>query len=140
MRAYLDASVCVPLFTADALSGRADAYFESRTPTILLSDFVSAEFASVVARKTRTGELSMSEARSVFANFDAWVAEQAARVPVTSADIMASEAFIRRLDLNLRAPDAIHIAMAMRMDVELATFDDRMADAARALGCAVAAL
>jgi predicted nucleic acid-binding protein len=43
-----------------------------------------------------------------------------------------------RLDLTLRTPDAIHIAIARRLDATLVTFDQRMATNARALGMAVA--
>lgn len=82
--------------------------------------------------------MTADEARTAFANFDQWAAQEPARVRASSVDVMAAEGFIRRLDLNLRAPDAIHIAMTMRLGAALATFDDRMAEAARALGCAVA--
>jgi predicted nucleic acid-binding protein len=60
------------------------------------------------------------------------------RVPVTPADLAQATAWIRRLDLTLRAPDAIHIAAAQRLDASLATFDAGMAGAARRLGLAVA--
>jgi len=135
---YADASVLVPFFTEDVFSRRVDNFFDASRPIIILSDFASAEFASVVARKVRTRELTDEQARAVFAVFDRWASEQAARVQVSSADVVAAEVFIRRLDLNLRAPDAINIAIAARLGAELATFDDRMAGAARALGCAVA--
>ena len=137
MTVYADASVLVPLFTNDPFSHRADAFLERVQPTFLLSDFAAAEFASAVARKTRIGHLTVEEAREVFATFDSWAAEQAARIQATSSDVSAGERFIRRLDLNLRAPDAINIAMAIRLGADLATFDDRMAECARALGCAV---
>jgi uncharacterized protein len=58
----------------------------------------------------------------------------------TASDIASAASFIRRLDLNLRAPDAINIAIADRIGAALATFDDRMAAAARALEVAVAAV
>lgn len=134
---YADASLLVPLFTTDALSDRADAWFEAHRPAVLLGDFAAAEFASAVARKTRTAELSTDEARSAFSAFDAWASQQAARVQVSPTDVALAESFIRRLDLNLRAPDAIHIAIALRLDADLATFDERMADCARLLGCRV---
>jgi len=53
------------------------------------------------------------------------------------ADILRAEQLIRRLDLTLRTQDAIHIAIALRIDVALATFDRRMAGVARALGIQV---
>lgn len=36
--------------------------------------------------------------------------------------------------LTLRTPDALHIALAQRLDCELLTFDLKMTAAARALG------
>jgi hypothetical protein len=48
-------------------------------------------------------------------------------------------AALRRLDLTLRTPDALNIAIAQRVGATLATFDAKMADAARALGTEVAA-
>ncbi|MDO8296734.1 MAG: type II toxin-antitoxin system VapC family toxin [Caulobacter sp.] len=138
MIVYLDTSVLAPLFSNDALSDRADRYFSGALPAVFLSDFAAAEFASAVARKARTGALLAEEARATFAAFDAWASTEATRVQVSPADISVAERFIRRLDLTLRAPDAIHIAMAIRLDATLATFDKAMEASARTLGCAVA--
>jgi predicted nucleic acid-binding protein len=44
---------------------------------------------------------------------------------------------LRRLDLTLLTPDALHIAIAARIDATLVTFDRAMATSARALGMAV---
>jgi len=41
------------------------------------------------------------------------------------------------LDLTLRAPDAINIAIAQRIEADLLTFDDQLAASARALGTTV---
>jgi predicted nucleic acid-binding protein len=60
-------------------------------------------------------------------------------VQTTASDIASAAAFIRRLDLNLRAPDAINIAIADRVGAALATFDERMAASARALKVAAVA-
>ena len=45
-----------------------------------------------------------------------------------------ADALVRRLDLGLRAPDALHIATARRLGATLFTFDLGMASAARMLG------
>jgi predicted nucleic acid-binding protein len=50
------------------------------------------------------------------------------------------QVMLRRLDLNLRTPDAIHIAIAQRLGAELATFDVRMAESAEALGVTAVAV
>jgi uncharacterized protein len=73
------------------------------------------------------------EAHRAFATFDAWVARATARALTTSADVASAAAFLRRLDLPLRTPDALNIAIAQRVGVEILTFDKKMAVSARVL-------
>ena len=42
--------------------------------------------------------------------------------------------YVRRFDLKLRAPDALHAAICRRLGMRLVTLDRRLAAAARALG------
>lgn len=137
MKLYLDASVLVPLLAADAFTARAYSLLASSSPVLLVSDFAAAEFASALARRVRTAELAADKAQEAFADFDGWTARAARRVETTAADVRAAEAFVRRLDLALRAPDALNIAIAQRQGAALATFDERMAAAARALAVEV---
>jgi predicted nucleic acid-binding protein len=58
-------------------------------------------------------------------------------VETAASDIAFASVVLRRLDLNLRAPDAINIAICNRIGAALATFDEPMAKAARALGVKV---
>ena len=131
---YLDANVLVAFFTVDVFSARAIAFLQSQTPALLTSDFTAAEFASAVGRRVRMGDLTCDQALLAFGNFDIWVSRVVTRIEATGADIRAAERMLRRLDLNLRTPDAINIAIAQRVGAELATFDTRMADNARVLG------
>lgn len=133
MSVYLDANVLVALTTPDALTDRVDAFLRQRHPE-LVSDFATAEVASAIARRVRTGGLSGELARHAFRTLDAWVARVATRVELVAADISAAIVFLRRLDLNLRTPDALHIAVAQRLGCELLTFDVKMAASARTLG------
>jgi uncharacterized protein len=130
---YLDASVLIPLFMHEAFTARAERFLRSSPQILTVSDLAAAEFASALARRVRTGELLPERARSAFDAFDAWTHRAAQRVEIGSADLRAAEAFIRRLDLPLRLPDAIHIAVAQRLGATLATFDDAMARCAVAL-------
>jgi predicted nucleic acid-binding protein len=47
---------------------------------------------------------------------------------------------VREFSTNLTAPDALHLASAKNAGATLATFDARLADAARAQGVEVATL
>jgi len=84
------------------------------------------------------GAVTAEEAAGIFADFDAWTIRVAMRTEITSTDVATAGAFIRRLALNLRTPDALNIAIAQRAGATLATFDSRMAENAAALGLEVA--
>ncbi len=137
MKVYLDASVLVALLTADALTARAETLMQAKTFTAVVSDFAVAEVVSAIARRVRTKSMALAAARGVFSNLDNWVIQFAAPAQTTAADVKRADATMRRLDLNLRTPDALHIAIAERLGAEMATFDDRMASAARVLGLSV---
>jgi predicted nucleic acid-binding protein len=100
----------------------------------VVSEFAAAEVASAIARRVRIREMTELEARNAFALFDALVIRVAERVATEPGDVKAAEAALRRLDLPLRTPDALNIAIAQRVDAALLTFDTKMAEAARALG------
>jgi hypothetical protein len=131
---YLDVNVIVPLFSVDALSGRAEKALRSLQDDLFLSDFSTAEFSSVIARRVRTRDLRADEAQAAFSNFDTWCARYATFVRLERQDMVAATALLRRLDLPVRAPDALHMAIVQRIDCRLLTFDKAMAGVARALG------
>jgi uncharacterized protein len=139
LRVYADASLLVGLIVSDKFSDRGREFVARERPTLLVSDFGAAEFASVLARRVRTRELAAEAARQAFTAFDAWSTSRSRRVELGPSDVARAEGFLRRLDLNLRTPDAINIALAEHHSAALATFDIRMADAARALGVEVIA-
>ncbi len=131
---YVDANVMVAWFVLDPLNERADAALRRLKDELTISDFTAAEFSSVIARRVRTGDLDADEARTAFANFDNWCARYARRVELVFQDVACACDLVRRLDLVLRTPDAIHIAMVRRTGCQLLTFDKAMARAACALG------
>jgi uncharacterized protein len=140
VNAYLDASVLVALFTIDSFSPRARAFLDAQRPIVIVSDFAAAEFASAVGRLVRTREVTLARARRMFVEMDGWLARSAKRVETVSADIVTAQGFLRRLDLPLRTPDAVNIAIAQRVNATLGTFDDKMRAAAMALGVSTCAI
>jgi uncharacterized protein len=135
---YFDASVLVALLTVEPLSGRADDFLRQNPAPAIVSDLAAAEFASAITRRVRMREVTLDDARADLAGFDVWIARTAQRIEISPADVAVATAFLRRLDLPLRTPDAIHIAIAQRLGATLITFDRQMAASARALGCPVA--
>lgn len=140
MHVYLDSSAIVSFFTPDRYSEKISEFLLTNSPVVALSDFAAAEFASAIAQHVRTGILTKAEARDTFAEFDTWVSRNATIVDCAPEDIAFASRALRRLDLNLRAPDAIHIAIAIRLDATFVTFDAKQAASAKALGVGVASV
>lgn len=134
---YLATGVLLALLTADPLAQRPDRMLRREMPVLVVSDWAAAEFASAVARRVGMGQLGVEQAHALFPAFDGWGNGCADRVELAPTDLAVASALLRRLDLALRTPDAVHVAMAQRVDATLATFDAKLADAARRTGLAV---
>jgi predicted nucleic acid-binding protein len=134
---YLDASVLVALLTVEPLNGRADSFIASTREPLIVSDLASAEFSSAIARRVRMRETTRAEARADLADFDLWTMRSTQRTELAPIDIAVATTYLRRLDLPLKTPDAIHIAIALRIGATLVTFDRQMAVSARSLGSTV---
>lgn len=129
---YFDASALLPLFIEDEFTPSAKA-IAARAQPIQFSDWTTAECVSAIGRAVRIG-LSREQAASVCGSIDAWDVASAERVDMEVGDIRFAESLLRRFDFNLRAPDALHIALARRLSLPPATFDRNMANCAAALG------
>ena len=137
MSAYLDASVLLPTLIKEQASAAVDAYVLAAAQEFLVSDFAIAEVASGLSRLVRMGLLGSAEATAHLNDFDAWRAAESSPVDVHAADVRLAYVYVRRFDLMLRAPDALHLAIARRIDTTLVTLDRRLANAASELGIAV---
>jgi len=137
---YLDASFLVALFAQDIFTSRADAFLRANQTILIVSDFAAAEFASAIGRRVRIKALTVHDARKAFSSFDGWIGSIAQRTEIEPADIATAQAFLRRLDLALRTPDALNIAAAQRTGAALVTFDQKMAASARTLGTLVSTI
>ena len=138
MSLYLNARILVALFVIDPSSSRAEAFLSAHPEIVVVSDFGVAEFSSAVGRRVRTGDLTREDGQLAFCNFDNGSHDlhtgRRSRLPISTQQL----GFLRRLDINLRTADAIHIAISRRLGAALVTFDRSMAAGARALGVAVA--
>ncbi|MFC7475879.1 type II toxin-antitoxin system VapC family toxin [Dankookia sp. GCM10030260] len=134
---YLDASAFVSLFVEDAHSGRIRGLMRARRPAVAVSTFGLVEFAATVATRDRAGRLAAGQAATILLQADAWVAAQATTLEVDAADHRTAAAYVRRFELGLRAPDALHLATCARLGLPLLSVDQRQAAAAAALGLAL---
>ena len=137
MSAYLDASALVPTLVDEPASATMVAFFEQYRVTLVVSEFAAAEVASALSRLVRTGTMTADEAKARLIAFDAWRSTGTEPVEFHATDMRAANIYVRRFDLMLRAPDALHAAICRRLDLTLVTLDRRLATAARELGVAV---
>ncbi|WP_419317655.1 type II toxin-antitoxin system VapC family toxin [Caulobacter sp. ErkDOM-E] len=134
MSVYLDASVILPTLIQGAASAVVDAFIGSLEDDLIISEFAAAEVASALSRLVRTGLLDQDDASRRLSDFDAWRAASAHDLDLQASDVRLANVFVRRFDLMLRAPDALHAAACRREDHLLVTLDKRLALAALELG------
>ena len=129
---YLDASVVVPIFVVEATSPRLDVWLATH-PDICLSPWTVAEFSSALSHHQRTGRLAPDEREAAEDGLDQWLAQGVRLLDVGSDDVRAARTLIR-FDPLLRTPDALHVALAERFGLSLATYDQRLAASAARIG------
>lgn len=134
MSAYLDASALLPILIEEAGSAAVDRFFADSDAPIVVSELAAAEVASALSRLVRTGLLEQADAVERLADFDAWRVASTNDLDLQASDIRLANLFVRRFDLMLRAPDAMHAAACRREDLLLVTLDRRLATAAAELG------
>jgi uncharacterized protein len=136
---YLDASALVSLVVAEARSPRVAAWFSSQEETLIVSDLVNLEVSAVISRCLRVGRLTKRQVEGALLDFDA-IRANCERLSHGLGDFMLAERLIRDFATKLAAADALHLASAKTAGAALATFDARLAEAARGQGVPVAEL
>jgi uncharacterized protein len=131
---YLDASVLMPTVVVEQTTVAMGEFLITRDDDLIVSDFAAAEVASALSRLVRMNMLTASEATDRLADFDAWRASATDNVDMSAPDCRLANTYVRRFDLKLRAPDALHAAICRRLQFQLVTLDRRLAAAAKELG------
>ena len=136
MSDYLDASTLVAVLLREPASQAVQRLIEASPSEPIISSFCLGECSSAIAGLVGMARKTETEATALLDALDQWIATSAIVGEVHDADIAEASRMVRRFDLKLRLPDAIHVATARRMQFRLVTLDRRMARAARALGVA----
>jgi uncharacterized protein len=128
-----DASVLVPLIVPEAKSTQIASEI-SALGSAIVSDFAFGEVCSAISIKVRRREIELAEANIILSEFEIWVERFANRAVTEARDVATATRLVRRFELGLRMPDALYLALALRLAVPIVTLDDRQSVAARALG------
>lgn len=136
MTVYLDTSVLMSLFQTDKHTERASAWI-ARVDAFVMSSWTLTEFSSALAVKTRMRNLLDRDRREFELQLDQWLRSRVV-LSVVDADMVEARRLVRN-DVRLRAPDALHLALAARHGCSLATLDEDMAKVATDIGLQVIA-
>lgn len=133
---YFDTSVLAAYYTEEQRSDEAAEIIEKASLPVV-SDLTVAELNVVMARKERLGFLPLGSAAAVFALFDEHLRDSFLSITIEPRHIQATRDLAVRSPIPLRTLDTLHLVFVSEIEGTLATFDGRLADAARALGVAV---
>lgn len=135
---YIDTSVLGAIFFretgAEDHLGRMEA---SSKHGLRISAWSLTELASVGAIKQRMEVIDALTRQHAMATFQRFASDNLQLSEVDPADFRAA-ATILDGSINLRAGDALHLAIARRLGATFMTLDKRQADAARGIGLQLA--
>lgn len=133
---YLDTSVLVSLFVREVHSAPVRTWFGHQVPdTLCTSLWTRTELAAALGAKVRSRLLDPRSARTVLATYDNLASRSATILVPERADYALATRLVEDFQSGLRAPDALHLAIARNNGVTaLATGDKVLAEAAAALG------
>jgi hypothetical protein len=134
---YLDASAIVATVAREAASGVVARFLATLSDRPIVSELAAIETASALSRLVRMNRLSLEAAAARLTEFDVWRAGFTVDLDVHPADFRVANAIVRRFDLGLRPPEALHAAACQRGGHVLVTLDRRLAMAAQSLGVTV---
>jgi predicted nucleic acid-binding protein len=113
-RIYVDTSAWISAYTGEADGTVVLNWIEkSHLHDLFISDWVITEYASGLSMKKRRGELTDETFEKSHQYFDA-LAKQLTHLPIDGIDYFKAASLCRDVHSNLRASDALHLALAMR--------------------------
>ena len=136
--AYLDSCVVLSLFLGDSGYGAAEQWLLAHADQPLwVSHWVLLEFSGVVALCLRRGELTAERCLAIHAEFECFRQERLSLLEPRGADYLQARQGLQEFNgPSLRSGDALHLAMANRQSLTIASADQGLIKAAEALGLA----
>ena len=133
---YIDTSYLAPYYLPEVSSEVVERrLLKLPVGSLVISPLVRSEFASLLSRKSRTKEMDGADARRTMTALDTHLAAGILRmVSVGPRDFERATEWIMAMRHPLRAPDALHLAVAAREDAAFWTLDKALARAAKWVG------
>ena len=134
---YLDTFVLGAMFFREPGAAALFERLESvRKEGLLISAWSLTEMASVAGIKRRTGALDLENCREAPGHFQRFASAHLRTTEVEPADFRTAAVLIETPAGRsaLRAGDALHVAIARRLQARMASLDQRLCAAADALG------
>lgn len=125
MTVYVDTSVFVAALTREPLTDRVQRWMADQPAgSLAISGWTQVEFAAALRFKTATGQIDETQRTAAFTQF-AEIAGYALEVwPMETDDLAEAARLAGSESLKLRAPDALHFAMAWRRGASMCTLDE----------------
>jgi uncharacterized protein len=132
---YVDTSVLVSALTNEAETTLSQNWLAKQEPSEpAISDWTVTEFASALSIKLQTGSLSGQHRAAALSAFTRLSDESLQVLQVAREDFRGAARYADQSDLNLRAGDALHLAICANHGARLCTLDRRLAEAATRVG------
>jgi len=133
---YIDTCLLVSLFHGDSGYRAAETWLAACSDQELwISHWVLLEFASATAVRLRRGDLKAAKAEALQTALEAFRHGRLAMLEPRGEDFLLARSWIQTHgDSRLRAADGLHLALARRQGLRLASADQALVAAAEALG------
>jgi predicted nucleic acid-binding protein len=132
---YLDASVAVSLVTEEPNSNALLQWWAGIGVGVLtISPWVTAEVISGLSLKVRMKEIDLAQRAQAQMTWNDYRVHDFGAVAIENEDFSVAAQLCVDPDHKLRAADALHLAIAKRAGLRVATLDRTMLSAALALG------
>ena len=124
---YLDTSALAAYYLPEKKSTQVQNYLQGRIITI--SELTIIEFYSALSIRVRTNTILLSDARKIKSLFNTHLRNDYYKTKILSSKhfIKAGE-YIAAFDTALKAPDALHLAIAEIEGLMLVTMDKQLAN------------